>query len=169
MSFGTFRCVPQLVIEHQEQADTIFYTWRLVDRPTVIRLQRFIQDLVARNVLPTPSLYPDDMHMSIIRTENELMNYVPDKQAISVAPIRWQLLGSDPNYYLCLIVEPPERVYNQIELAKKQKATFVFETFLPHISVVQYHTKHIEIDQLNLPDFHIILEGEERHHFNEFM
>lgn len=165
MSFGSFRQIPHQAI-NEAYGNTVYYTWRAVDRQTTIKLQSFVQDLVAQDYLPTPILYPNDVHMSIIRTENELMNYVPDQQTIQVKPLRWELLGGSPYYYLVLITELHYRVEQQIELAKKQKAKFVFQSFLPHVSVAQYKTKQIEADSLPVPKFKIVLEREERHHFD---
>jgi len=163
VSFGTFFRILE------DYGKTAYYTWRAVDRSSSQRLHRFAQDLIKNGYLPTPQMYMDDLHMSIIRTENELMNYVPDKRGVAVLPVRWALLGKNPNYYLCLITQIPDRVMDQIAHARKEKAQFVFENFLPHISLMRFRTNQIDFEGLPLPKFQIHLEGEERHHFNEFL
>lgn len=168
MSFGTFSDLPPAALA-EAYGNTVYYTWRAVDRPTTLRLQHFVQDLVAQRLLPVPKSYPTDIHMSIIRAENDLMNYVPDRQSIRVKPIRWALLGGAPHYYLAIITELHQRVQSQLDHAKKQKAQFVFESFLPHISVAQYDTKQIDIHSLPIPAFSIVLDGEDRHQFDHSM
>jgi hypothetical protein len=167
MSFSAFSRIPSLLFE--EGGDTMFYTWRATDRATTVSLHRFVQTLVANGSLPSPSLLPPDIHMSIIRSENDLPNYVPDKQTIRVKPLQWRLLGGNPNYYLAIITTPHDRIKKQLEIAKKMKAELVFPNFLPHISVAQFKTRHVEFEHLPLPKFDIVLEAEERHEFNKFM
>lgn len=166
MCFSDFCRIPPLLWE--EGGDTVFYTWRATDRNTTARLHGFVQTLVTNGSLPTPSLLMPDIHMSIIRTENALLNYLPDPQTIRVKPLQWRLLGQK-NYYLALITTPHERIKKQIETVKKMKGRFVFPNFLPHISVAQFKTRNVEFAHLPLPTFDIVLEAEERKEFDSTM
>jgi len=148
---------------------TAYYTWRAVDRATVKKIQHVTQDFVRQGLIPEPAMHIDDMHMSIIRTENEIPTYTPDKQTIHVRAKEWRLLGGHPNYYLVLICDLHPRVDRQVHTAAHLGAKFVFKGFLPHISVAQYKTNKVDVTDLPLPSFTITLEAEEVVQFNDNM
>lgn len=163
MPFGSFARIPMELYE--AYGDTAFYTWRSVAPESVLDLHEFATDLITTGQVPSAPMIPD-LHLSVVRCENDVPLYTPDSTPIQIKPLRWEILGRGASYFLSLITELHPRVDTQVKRAKQQGGRFLFASYLPHISVLKFDTRDIQITGLPLPGFPISLNAEEPVPFN---
>ena len=108
--------------------------------------------------IPNP-IKPNDLHCSVITSNNILSGYVPDERALKIMPMSYSLtmLG------IALVIKFQSHSLNEAYLrAKHAGAKFVYPTFCSHISLSYLVWEDFDFHSLSIPVFPIVLEREEK-------